>query len=239
MEYMSLRKWKIGLWVVLAVGLPCGATAMQWPDTAQETCYNNNNPIPCPAEKTADFHGQDAQFQGPTRSYTKLGHGGVELDDSATDWIMVRDNVTGLVWEVKENNDGLEDYNNPHDADNKYCWCDSTAEKPGRCNDSVYCPSDTELFLEALNSINFGGYSDWRMPTIRELSTLIYNGAKPLVDWTYFPHAKSAAYWSLTGEAENNNYSAWVMYFSAGTTYTYHKSANALEFNVRAVRGGL
>jgi hypothetical protein len=40
------------------------------------------------------------------------------LPDSAGSWAMVRDNGTGLIWEIKTNKDGTKNYTNPHDADN-------------------------------------------------------------------------------------------------------------------------
>jgi hypothetical protein len=49
---------------------------------------------------------------------------------------MVRDNVTGLIWEVKQDKDGTPDYANPHDADNIYTWYNSNSETNG--GDSGY-----------------------------------------------------------------------------------------------------
>jgi hypothetical protein len=54
--------------------------------------------------------------------YTKLDAAGNDLSDDAASWVMVRDNVTGLIWEVKQNNDGMANYNNVHDTDNTYNW---------------------------------------------------------------------------------------------------------------------
>ena len=83
------------------------------PDTGQIECYDTNG-CPAPGEP---FYGQDAQYTGP-RSYTKLNNDGNSLPSNASSWAMVRDNVTGLIWEVKQNRDGVVDYTNPHDADN-------------------------------------------------------------------------------------------------------------------------
>ncbi len=76
---------------------------------------HSRNPLPASGE---DFHGQDAQYVTNPRSYTKLDASGNDLPDSAASWTMVRDNVTGLIWEVKQAKDGVKDYSNPHDADN-------------------------------------------------------------------------------------------------------------------------
>ncbi|MGX9728524.1 MAG: hypothetical protein ACTFAK_14785 [Candidatus Electronema sp. VV] len=85
-----LYGWKTGMIAALIAGLPMCAWAMQWPDTAQTLCYDNTKEIPCPTDENSPFYGQDAQFQGTARSYTKLGPGGVALPDDATSWIMVR-----------------------------------------------------------------------------------------------------------------------------------------------------
>jgi hypothetical protein len=53
-------------------------------------------------------------------SFTKLDAQSHDLPDSTDSWVMVRDNVTGLIWEAKQNADGGKDYSNPHDADNNY-----------------------------------------------------------------------------------------------------------------------
>lgn len=44
-------------------------------------------------------------------SFTKLDAAGRALPTSATRWSCVRDNVTGLVWEVKTNDGGVHDWN--------------------------------------------------------------------------------------------------------------------------------
>ena len=76
-----------------------GAAFSTWPDTGQTKCYDNTVEIPCPASGQP-FHGQDAQYNGPVRSYTLLGGG-----------TMVQDNVTGLIWEMKTSSDGVTNYN--------------------------------------------------------------------------------------------------------------------------------
>jgi hypothetical protein len=114
---------------------------------------------PCPSAGQP-FYGQDAQYAGPARFYTKLDAGGNELPDSAPSWAMVRGNVTGLVWEAKQNLDNVQNYVNPNDADNPYTWCDTNPTTNG--GDQGYCGlscNDTEDFLSGLNDSRFGGHS--------------------------------------------------------------------------------
>ena len=53
------------------------------------------------------------------------------LDVTAASWVMVRDNVTGLIWETKTSKNGGTNYSDPHDADNKYTWYDSNPATNG------------------------------------------------------------------------------------------------------------
>jgi hypothetical protein len=92
------------------------------PDSGQTVCSDNNgNIITCPAPG-APYYGQDASYDINKLSFTKLDDYGNDLPDDATNWFMVRDNITGLIWEIKTASDGVVDYNNPNDADNTYTW---------------------------------------------------------------------------------------------------------------------
>jgi len=212
----------------VAAGNNAGAAFSTWPDTGQTTCYDAAGNVldPCPGVGQP-FHGQDAQYAGPARSYTSLGGGA-----------MVRDNVTGLVWEVKQNKDGTADYANPHDADNTYTWCDTNPDTNG--GDQGACGSnDTEDFIDALNSASFGGYTDWRLPTIKELKTLVDRSRiHPVVNSTVFPQTVSSHYWSSTTYAYSTDY-AWRVSFYDGYDGSSNSSSNkSSSYYVRAVRGG-
>jgi len=170
-------------------------------------------------------------------SYTKLDGSGNALSDSATSWVMVKDNVTGLVWESKTNKDGVKNYNDPHDADNTYTWYDSNPATNGGNAGTPGTGTDTEDFIKALNDARYGGYSDWRMPTINELLNIVkysipYPG--PTIDTIYFQNTVSSFYWSSTTYA-NHTYNAWGMYFNYDCDSYYTKDDS---YYVRAVRGG-
>lgn len=143
--------WLCGLFLGL-IFMGTQVFAAPVPDTGQATCYDaGGNVIICPGPGQR-FYGQDANFTINPPSYTKLGG-------------MVRDNVTGLVWEVKDNKDGTMDYDNPHDADNIYTWYDPNPNTNGGATGCGGEGNDTVDFINALNSARFGGYSDWRLPT--------------------------------------------------------------------------
>lgn len=112
----------------------CNATHALFPATGQLTPFHT---------------GSDGETQGgATLSYTDNGDG------------TISDNVTGLMWEKKDDGSGL------HSRWNLYPWTDS--------------PSETELgsaitgFLAQLNAgSGFAGHTDWRLPNIRELQSIV------------------------------------------------------------------
>ena len=217
------------------------AFAAPVPDTGQTKCYDvAGNVITClpPMYSPGQaFYGQDANYSINPMSYTKLDGSGNALPDSAASWVMVKDNVTGLIWEMKTNKDGVTNYNDPHDADNTYTWYDSNPATNGGDPGTPGSGTDTEDFIKALNDANYGGFSDWRLPTIKELAYIVdysipYPG--PTINTTYFPNTAASWYWSSTTYADDTS-NAWVMNF----LYGYDHDGNKYTGNyVRAVRGG-
>ncbi len=144
--------------------------------------------------------------------YTKLDSQGEALPDSATSWTMVMDNVTGLMWEIKTDDGSI------HDKDNEYDWHKAQS-----------------VFIAELNATGFGGFSDWRLPTIEELSSIVDNERdNPAIDTAYFPNTRPAEYWSATTSDREPNY-AWCVCFGSGSLGGDYKS---YSYYVRAVRGG-
>ena len=158
------------------------------PDTGQTTCYDDVGHVldPCPSPGEP-FYGQDANYSINPRSYTKLDENGNDLPVTATSWTMVRDNVTGLIWEVKTDDHSI------HDKDNKYHWSGAQT-----------------VFIAELNAHNFGGYTDWRLPSIQELYSILYWGStESHIDTEYFPNTVFFTFdlgwfWSFTDGAYNN-----------------------------------
>ena len=209
------------------------ASTYRIPDTGQSKCYNATIEIPCPQPGQA-FYGQDAQYNGPQHSYTKLGANDVDLPDTATladGWLATRDNVTGLIWEMKTDDGTI------HDKDNTYTWCDPDPNTNGGNAGTCGNGTDTADFIAALNTANYSGHADWRLPTVKELSFLMNSSIPkpgPTIDQTWFPNMVSSLFWSSNTSAKEAR-NAWCADFLSVYVYNYSKSSS---YYVRAVRGG-
>lgn len=206
--------------------------ASQVPDTGQTACYDDvGNVITCPSPGQP-FYGQDTNYFINPMSYTKLDGSGNALPNSASSWSMVRDNVTGLIWETKTNKDNIPNYNDPHDADNTYAWYEPNDPYRGTSGNGT----DTKAFIDALNNAKFGGYSDWRLPTIKEIDTIVNLDIPhpgPTINTDYFPNTVSFSYWTSTINVDNM-YCAWsVDFYNCFDNVTYKGNFE----HVRAVRG--
>jgi hypothetical protein len=128
-------------------------------------------------------------------------------DPAANGEIVTTDKVTGLMWASDGNGKG--------------------------CSFGNY--TDWEHAINWAEGLTFAGYSDWRLPNIRELHSLVNFGAwDPAINTTYFPNTRAAYYWSGSTHADDT-YRAWLVLFYYGYVVSHNKTTNDY---VRAVRGG-
>ena len=76
--------------------------------------------------------------------------------------------------------------------------------------------------------------SGWRLPTIKELLSLVdYDKHSPAIDKTFFPSCKADWYWTSTPYASSPGDYAWFVGFYYGYSYCHGQDSGGL---VRAVR---
>ncbi len=86
-------------------------------------------------------------------------------------------------------------------------------------------------------NLGAGGHSDWRLPAITELLSIVdygipYPGAT--INAAFFPNTSADWYWSATAYADDTT-TVWDVGFDGGTDY--NDTASTLDY-VRCVRGG-
>ncbi len=161
--------------------------------------------------------------------FTKIANNGSTLAASAvlgagaTAWACTRDNVTGLTWEVKTT--GAADLRY---SGHTYAWysTDATtnggiAGDPGSNTCNATLPSslcNTQAFVTAVNTAALCTYADWRLPTRRELHTLVHAGvSNPSIDPAYFPTPQASDFWSGSSYVPDPA-DAWIVVFGYGVT---------------------
>jgi hypothetical protein len=190
-----------------------------------------------PATETVGASSIRFELPFPLSGYSKISNSGKLLADTAVlgskanDWACVRDNRTGLYWEVKTDDGGLRD------KDNTYTWYNSNpttngglvgTRNGGYCTGEAVC--DTEGYQEALNGQRLCGFSDWRVPNIDELFLIVSKIYTPTISPTYFPNTQNTYFWtsSIAGSYPQ------VVNFIYGNNDYYNANRN---YSVRLVRG--
>ncbi len=90
-------------------------------------------------------------------------------------------------------------------------------------------------WVEAKNyceELNLAKYSDWRLPSIKELQSIVYVGRSTSVIKENFRNIAPDSYWSFSENASNSNY-VWIVGFDIGAT---KYQAKQYKSNIRCVR---
>ena len=179
--------------------------------------------------------GETINYIKPPPNYTKLDKYGHDLPDTATKWSMVRDNIHGLIWEAKTDDGSI------HDMNNRYLWSDTNSASSEKISGIPGNITDTKGFISLLNSTQFGGFSDWRIPNVDNFQSIIKetNFFYFTIDSFYFPNTLTSYYWSYSSSTTDDakkillslskqDYSEYII---------AHQNSNPPSPIIRAVRG--
>jgi hypothetical protein len=145
----------------------------------------------------------------------KISESGELLKENSKEWSCVLDQSTDLIWEVKSNLPGLRF------KDNTYTWFDQktgveNGEFSKNCNWQDSCNS--KKYIAKLKERNVCNQNNWRLPTEKELNSLIiYGDDEPLINSRFFPNTKKGHYWSSTSFLEKPNLAIDVPFFYGGS----------------------
>ncbi len=183
--------------------------------------------------------------------FTKLGATGTVLaiqdaaysttgnEANGTIWSCVRDNHTGLIWQV-ETDDG-----SVYDRESSYAWGGLTAigiNSP--VSEGIYDNDPTwDVLVNTANGVEAGsdpnglcGFTDWRVPNVSTLATIVNRGTfNPAIDLNFFPNVvQVTTYWSSSPAANSSDRARSVLF----TTGVISSNLRVEPHKVRLVRGG-
>lgn len=152
-------------------------------------------------------------------------------------WSCVQDNVTGLIWEIKETTPS-----HPRYFGHTYSWWMASEQLnggfaehtlPGVCTGVTPC--ETQSYVDWVNQQGLCGHTDWRLPSVRELASIaVLSKEIPALDKHYFSDTVKPRF--FTGQTYVGDPSrVWYVYFSDGSVSSTSKSDAS---NLRLVRGG-
>ena len=198
-------------------------------------------------------HGRDAEAAAGTLAkvgagvagfdYTKLGADGAPLaiqnvawnengnEADGSRWSCVRDNHTGLTWEVK-----VADTNSIHYLFNLYRWGGLSAVGRNNFGREGSYFDDWNTLVEGTNSEVLCGFDDWRVATLHGLQSLLHLGASPTIDTNYFPNIIDGAFYWSASPALFTESAAWSVVFRNGEDSTAVRSVNFPAILVRGRR---
>jgi hypothetical protein len=233
------RDWTAG-------DLPTPPVFERFAASGQTACWVRGSAFSSPVETDCAATGQDGDHTaGAALAYVDNGNG------------TITDVRSGLVWERKS------DDNSAHDKDRVFRWA-------GVCtfDGSTFCTRNGDCdavggscmiqgggstifqWIDQLNASSFAGHSDWRLPNVRELASLVsYGEQQPAVDAAFDTGCgpgqsgcsvtscsctQPQAYWTSSTNAQDPRQAWSVDFFDGGVD----GSLKNVALHVRAVRGG-
>lgn len=205
---------------------------------------SNGDPVPSGQDGNygRDLSAADDSDGSKGFSFIKLDASGAALAHSASQWTCVKDQITGLVWELKTDDGGL------HDKDDSFVWYESdprlgngglpgyekaTDYDPTRSdqtcsgftngNNTSYC--NTKAFVTRVNQTGYCGANNWRLPTREELNSIVDYQNSPRIDTAYFPLIQTNYYWTSVPYAYLNK-QVWTINFQYGGGSPWEKHYN-------------
>lgn len=107
-------------------------------------------------------------------------------------------------------------------------WSGSSCEG----NSLTYNWSAAEAAVAALNTKQVGGRSNWRLPSVDELNSIVEKKCfKPAINLDAFPYTPESGFWSSTAAA-GINARGWIVHFLHGQQYIANKEQ---DWRVRPV----
>ncbi len=184
--------------------IACGSCRL--PATGQTQCYDmNGNVVDC---RNPDCPGQDGFYQAGCPMEGRF----VDNGDGT-----ITDQCTGLMWQQATadiNGDGV---------------IDPAVQGGGPTSDTP----TWQVALTYCENLQFAGYSDWRLPNIRELESTVNYGL-PIPDCDPAFDAEPWRYWSSSSYAANPA-GTWIVPYHKDDKVRFYLKTDGWCF-VRAVR---